>query len=71
MNDLEKKNCPNKRLKALPEAQSDCFANSEYFRDFEKCLKKYNLSEKQLSDFKNGFVGLVDSIINSYLEEYF
>lgn len=39
----------------------------------EECkrqLAKYNLSDEQVSQLKNSLIGIVDSIINSYLDEF-
>jgi hypothetical protein len=39
----------------------------------EECkrqLAKYNLSDEQVSQLKNSLIGIVDNIINSYLNEF-
>ncbi len=36
----------------------------------KKQLKKYNLSDEQILQLKNGLIGIVDSIINSYINEF-
>lgn len=39
----------------------------------EECkqqLAKYNLSDEQVIQLKNGLIGIVDSIINLYLDEF-
>lgn len=42
-----------------------------YSKECEICLKKYQLTDEQLSKLKNGLIGIVDSIINTYLDEYY
>lgn len=36
----------------------------------KQCLKKYNLPDDQVLQIKDNLIGIVDSIINSYLDEF-
>jgi len=36
----------------------------------KKYLDKYDLSDEQILQLKNGLIGIVESIINSYLDEF-
>lgn len=60
MDDLSQKN--NIEAKELSELVS--------LEECKRQLAKYNLSDEQVSQLKNSLIGIVDSIINSYLDEF-
>ena len=36
----------------------------------KKCLGKYDLTDQRISVIKDNLIGIVDSILNTYLEEF-
>ena len=39
-------------------------------KECKKYLSKYNLSDQRITKIKDGLIGVVDSIFNSYLEGF-
>ena len=56
---------------AIEPTYFDC-SNSDIISD-EECrsfLIKYDFSDQRISEIKDSLIGIVDSIFNSYLEEF-
>jgi|GEM_PF-925437 len=39
-------------------------------KECKKYLQKYNLSDERIREIRNSLIGLVDGIINSYLDSF-
>lgn len=48
------------------ESDNEIITNEEC----KKCLEKYNLTDQRISEIKDNLIGIVDSLINSYLEDF-
>jgi hypothetical protein len=70
MNDLVKKNNSDEKSAPLLNPIEVIQNNPTYSHECDKYLEKYNLSEERMSLLKSGLVGLVDSILNAYLDTY-
>ncbi len=60
MNDLDMKNGSDK-------------AKSGDLVSFDECkryLDKFNLSDEEIQKIRNGLIGITNSVINSYLDEF-
>ena len=49
-----------------------CEINGEIIttEECKKCLGKYDLTDQRISAIKDNLIGVVDSLINSYLEDF-
>ena len=70
MKDLTKKNKSDEKSAPLLNPIEFTQKNPNYAQECEKHLGKYDLSKERMALLKSGLVGLVDSIINTYLDEY-
>ncbi|MEI6499236.1 MAG: hypothetical protein WCO23_04690 [bacterium] len=65
-------------IQAQPGDSSKTIEFYDYERDNEiitneeckKCLGKYDLTDQRISVIKDNLIGIVDSILNTYLEEF-
>lgn len=48
------------------ESDNDIITNEEC----KKCLGKYDLTDQRILVIKDNLIGIVDSLINSYLEDF-
>ena len=63
MNYLEQDNSTTKQAKSLEKGVIS-------IDECKKYLSKYNLSDTQIANLRNCIIGIADSVINTYLDEF-